>query len=95
VSAALLFVEEFAAPDVEIILPATHHNPNFIVLAENLTFIYSSLAASAATRPARKVTKAVRTVMADIPECPPFNRYPGRYNGRSPFCYVSHKMCNS
>jgi hypothetical protein len=40
VSAALLFVEEFAAPDVEIILPATHHNPNFIVLAENLTPLF-------------------------------------------------------
>jgi hypothetical protein len=42
VSAALLFVEEFAAPDVEIILPATHHNPNFIVLAENLTNLFES-----------------------------------------------------
>jgi len=36
VSAALLFVEEFAAPDVEIILLIKHHDPDVVVFAEIL-----------------------------------------------------------
>ncbi|MGO9372164.1 MAG: hypothetical protein ACLQBD_08685 [Syntrophobacteraceae bacterium] len=36
-SAALLFVEEFAAPDVEVILPAKHHDPDVVAFAEILT----------------------------------------------------------